>query len=98
MKARQTFLTNGVRAAGLALVVSVVLLGHAALTEAPTVKDNLATADLMERFYRARLVDQLSPPAALRQAQRQMAASERWRDPYFWAGFAVQGEWRRPAN
>ncbi|MGH9868013.1 MAG: CHAT domain-containing protein [Candidatus Polarisedimenticolia bacterium] len=36
----------------------------------------------------------LPAPAALRNAQRQMAASERWSDPYYWAGFVVQGEWR----
>ena len=56
--------------------------------------DDLATADLMERFYRGLLVQHLPAPAALRQAQRQMAASETWSDPYDWAGFVIQGEWR----
>ena len=56
--------------------------------------DDLATADLMERFYRGLLVQHLPAPAALRQAQRQMATSETWSDPYHWAGFVIQGEWR----
>jgi CHAT domain-containing protein len=56
--------------------------------------DDLATAEMMQRFYRGLLVDRLPPPAALRRAQVEMAASDRWRDPYFWAGFVVQGEWR----
>lgn len=56
--------------------------------------DDLATADLMERFYRGMLVQRLPAPAALRDAQRQMAASERWSDRYYWAGFVIQGEWR----
>ncbi|HZM70969.1 MAG TPA: CHAT domain-containing tetratricopeptide repeat protein [Candidatus Cryosericum sp.] len=56
--------------------------------------DDLATADLMERFYRGLLVQHLPAPAALRQAQREMEASETWSDPYHWAGFVIQGEWR----
>lgn len=56
--------------------------------------DDLATAEMMRHFYRGLLVERLAPPAALRQAQAKMAASDRWQDPYFWAGFVVQGEWR----
>jgi CHAT domain-containing protein len=37
------------------------------------------------------------PSAALAIAQRQLAASERWSAPYFWAGFVIQGEWRQAA-
>lgn len=53
-----------------------------------------ATAELMGRFYRAILEDGLPPAAALRAAQRSMLAEERWADPYFWAPFVLQGEWR----
>jgi CHAT domain-containing protein len=56
--------------------------------------DDLATAELMHAFYTALLQQKLSAPAALRAAQRKMAASPRWAHPYFWAGFVVQGEWR----
>jgi CHAT domain-containing protein len=56
--------------------------------------DDLATAEIMERFYRGLLVEHLQAPAALRRAQLEMAASDRWSDPYFWPGFVIQGEWR----
>jgi CHAT domain-containing protein/Tfp pilus assembly protein PilF len=52
-----------------------------------------ATAELMERFYRALLTDGLPPAAALAQAQRSIAGERRWRDPYYWASFVYQGEW-----
>jgi CHAT domain-containing protein len=56
--------------------------------------DDLATAEIMQRFYTGMLVHHLSPAAALRSAQQQMAASARWGAPYYWAGFVIQGEWR----
>lgn len=56
--------------------------------------DDAATAELMERFYRALLAEARPPAAALRAAQVQMRQSPRWRAPYFWAGFVLQGEWR----
>jgi CHAT domain-containing protein len=53
-----------------------------------------STSALMERFYRALLVEKLPPAEALRSAQLWMARDERWHFPYYWAGFEVQGEWR----
>jgi CHAT domain-containing protein len=53
-----------------------------------------STAALMERFYRALLIEKRSPGEALRTAQSWMARHERWHSPYYWAGFEVQGEWR----
>jgi CHAT domain-containing protein len=35
-----------------------------------------------------------APAAALRAAQASMASEARWADPYYWAGFVVQGDWR----
>ena len=52
-----------------------------------------ATADLMARFYRKMLKDNLRPAAALRAAQIEMLNGQ-WSQPYFWAAFALQGEWR----
>jgi CHAT domain-containing protein/tetratricopeptide (TPR) repeat protein len=52
------------------------------------------TVDLMEHFYRGMLRQGLSPAAALRAAQDAIRRQERWRSPYYWAGFALQGEWR----
>jgi len=57
--------------------------------------DDEATAELMALFYKGLFGSQrLSPAAALRQAQLEIAAQPRWRSPYFWAGFVLQGEWR----
>jgi CHAT domain-containing protein len=50
-----------------------------------------ATATLMTRFYRRLLLDGDAPAAALRWAQRSMARDPRWRAPYYWAGFELQG-------
>jgi len=36
----------------------------------------------------------LPPAAALRRAQRAMLAHRKWKAPYYWAGFQLQGEWR----
>ncbi|MCP4657378.1 MAG: CHAT domain-containing protein, partial [bacterium] len=52
------------------------------------------TAELMERFYRGILREELPPAAALRAAQVSMLREERWQAPYYWAGFVLQGEWR----
>jgi len=48
----------------------------------------------MTRFYQALWIDKLPPAAALRQAQLGLRQQRRWRDPYFWAGFVLEGDWR----
>jgi len=53
-----------------------------------------ATAELMGRFYQHLLVDKMPPAAALRAAQDFIRREKRWRAPYYWAGFVLQGEWR----
>ncbi|MBI2956179.1 MAG: CHAT domain-containing protein [Acidobacteria bacterium] len=54
-----------------------------------------ATAALMVRFYRHLLgKKRLSPAAALRAAQLSMLKEKRWRSPFYWAAFVLQGEWR----
>lgn len=55
--------------------------------------EDRATSELMGLFYRGLLRDGLRPAAALRQAQIAIAAERRWRDPYFWAPFVLQGDW-----
>jgi len=56
--------------------------------------EDRATAELMTRFYSAMWKDGLPASAALAAAQRSMLRERRWRDPYSWAGFILQGEWR----
>ncbi len=55
--------------------------------------DDEATAELMGAFYDYLLTDQLSPAAALRRAQNTVRETDRWREPYYWAGFILQGEY-----
>ncbi len=54
--------------------------------------DDKSTAELMKSFYRGMIHDGLSPAAALRKAQLETA--DRWKHPFYWAGFSLQGEWR----
>ena len=56
--------------------------------------DDNATAQLMQKFYQRMLQNGESPNVALRQAQLQMWQSDNRRNPYFWSGFILQGEWR----
>ena len=55
--------------------------------------DDIATAELMKRFYRGMLHEKLTPAAALRAAQIEMSQIPQWRSPYYWAAFVLQGEW-----
>jgi CHAT domain-containing protein len=54
--------------------------------------DDWRTAELMKRFYMKMLVDKKSPAAALKAAQIEMWRQPKWRAPYYWAGFTLQGE------
>ena len=57
--------------------------------------EDRSTSELMVRFYKYMLgPEKLSPPAALRAAQLDLRRDVRWRSPYFWAPFIIQGEWR----
>ena len=56
--------------------------------------DDRATAELMRGLYERMLVERMTPAAALRAAQIEMAQSPRWSEPYHWAAFVLQGEWR----
>jgi CHAT domain-containing protein len=56
--------------------------------------NDLATAELMKRFYRRMIVDKLAPAAALRAAQLELATVPRWASPYYWAPFVIQGDWQ----
>jgi CHAT domain-containing protein len=56
--------------------------------------DDDATAELMGHFYREMLQENKSPAAALRESQIAMWRQGRWRSPYFWASFVLQGEYQ----
>ncbi len=52
-----------------------------------------ATSDLMTMFYRGMLKNNERPAAALRAAQIEMWKQNKWKSPYYWAAFTMQGEW-----
>ncbi|MHC5913510.1 MAG: CHAT domain-containing tetratricopeptide repeat protein [Nostoc sp.] len=56
--------------------------------------NDTATSQLMPQFYTAMLQQKASPTTALRQAQLKLWQQENWRNPYYWAAFTLQGEWR----
>lgn len=56
--------------------------------------DDAATAELMVKFYTGILKDGMRPAAALRAAQLDMWKQKEYRDPFYWAAFELQGEWR----
>ena len=54
--------------------------------------DDDVTAELMKRFYQSMLTEGMTPAAALRAAQVSMSREPRWSNPYYWAGFILQGD------
>jgi CHAT domain-containing protein/Tfp pilus assembly protein PilF len=56
--------------------------------------DDEATGELMKLFYRNLFQRQMTAARALRTAQLEMQQQERWRSPYYWGAFVLQGEWR----
>ncbi|MEG4489949.1 CHAT domain-containing tetratricopeptide repeat protein, partial [Microcoleus sp. D3_18_C4] len=56
--------------------------------------DDEGTAVLMQKFYQKMLQQKLAPAAALRAAQMEMMQEEKWKSPYYWAAFTLQGEWK----
>ena len=91
----QTALGRPVRGEGpIGLARAFMYAGVPRVVASLWLVDDLATAELMKRFYRGILVDGLTPAAALRTAQRELAANPRWKSPYFWAPFVLQGDWQ----
>lgn len=56
--------------------------------------EDRATEALMASFYRAMGQHGMSAATALAAAQRELAGGRRFRDPYYWAGFVLVGDWR----
>jgi CHAT domain-containing protein/Tfp pilus assembly protein PilF len=55
---------------------------------------DVGTAELMTAFYTSMEKDGLPPAAALRAAQIKLIKQKRWSNPYYWAAFQIQGEWK----
>lgn len=57
--------------------------------------DDEATAELMSHFYAGMFQRGLTPAAALREAQLALWKQKRWRSPYYWAAFVIQGRYNQ---
>ena len=60
--------------------------------------DDKATAELMQKFYANLIGKSLTPSESLRQAQLEMSQSPRFKSPFYWAAFTIQGEYRQPIS
>ena len=95
ISACQTALGKEIRGEGLVgLARAFMYAGAPRIVASLWEVSDLATAELMKRFYRGMLEQKLRPAAALHAAQRQMQADPRWREPFYWAGFTLVGDWR----
>jgi CHAT domain-containing protein len=96
LSACQTALGRDIHGEGVVGLTSAFLhAGAARVLSSAWQVDDEATAELMREFYRVMLARRSrTPAAALREAQLAIARHERWRSPYYWAGFLMNGDWR----
>ncbi|HYX29123.1 MAG TPA: CHAT domain-containing protein [Pyrinomonadaceae bacterium] len=95
LSACQTALGKNVRGEGLlGLTRGFMYAGAPRVVVSLWSVSDVATAELMTRFYREMLTNKLAPSKALQQAEISMFKEKRFRTPFFWAAFTMQGEWR----
>jgi CHAT domain-containing protein/tetratricopeptide (TPR) repeat protein len=95
LSACQTGLGKDIKGEGLVGLTRGFMYAGAARVLASMWKvDDRATAELMKNFYQSMVKDGLRPAAALRAAQVAMWKQQRWQEPYYWAAFMLQGEWK----
>jgi CHAT domain-containing protein len=92
LSACETALGKEVKGEGLIGLAQAFMSAGAASVMASLWKvDDIATAELMKRFYTALIGNHVTPSEALRTAQLQMRQDKRWSQPYYWAGFLLEG-------
>jgi CHAT domain-containing protein/Tfp pilus assembly protein PilF len=95
LSACETGLGQQIRGEGLVgLTRGFMYAGAARIVVSLWSVDDEATAELMVNFYEGMLQQNLTPTAALRAAQIEMWQQKDWQNPFFWAGFTLQGEWQ----
>jgi CHAT domain-containing protein len=95
LSACETAVGKDVRGEGLiALTRGFMYAGAARVLASLWKVEDTATAEMMKIFYQRLLQDNLTPAAALRQAQIAMWRKEPDKAPYNWAAFVMQGEYR----
>ncbi|MGF1492572.1 MAG: CHAT domain-containing protein [Microcoleaceae cyanobacterium] len=95
LSACQTALGQNIRGEGLVgLTRGFMYAGSPRVIASLWSVDDVATAELMSRFYKQMLTTDQSPAQALRTAQLEMWQNPQWKAPYYWAAFTLQGDWR----
>jgi len=95
LSACQTALGKDVRGEGLiGLTRGFMYAGSKQVLASLWKVDDAATAEFMRRFYRAMITDKLPSVAALKRTQSEMKAIPRFKAPFYWAGFTLQGDWK----
>ncbi|HKQ73805.1 MAG TPA: CHAT domain-containing tetratricopeptide repeat protein [Blastocatellia bacterium] len=95
LSACQTGLGKEVKGEGLVgLTRGFMYAGAARVMASLWEVNDVATAELMKRFYRRMLRDGMRPAAALRAAQIEMWKTPQWQSPFYWGAFVLQGEWK----
>ena len=96
LSACSTALGKEVRGEGLiGLTRGFLYAGASGVTASLWKVDDEATAELMGHFYAGMFQRGLTPAAALREAQLALWKEKRWRSPYYWAAFVIQGRYNQ---
>jgi CHAT domain-containing protein/Tfp pilus assembly protein PilF len=99
LSACQTGLGKDVKGEGLiGLTRGFMYAGASGVVASLWKVDDDATAELMKHFYQGMFDKGLSPAAALRDAQLALRQQKRWHEPYYWAGFVIQGQYNGRAS
>jgi CHAT domain-containing protein len=95
LSACQTGLGQEIRGEGIVgLTRGFMYAGAARVVVSLWYIDDAATAEFMVKFYQQMWQQNLTPAAALQAAQVEMWQEQKWRSPYYWAAFTLQGEWQ----
>jgi CHAT domain-containing protein len=99
LSACQTGLGKDVKGEGLiGLTRGFMYAGASGVVASLWKVDDDATAELMKHFYDGLFKRDLTPAAALREAQLTLRKDKRWQNPYFWAGFVIQGDYEQTVS
>lgn len=91
----RTGLGKDVRGEGLLnLSRSFMLAGTSRLLVSLWEVEDKATAEFMARFYEKHLKEKMTAAAALRAAKLDFMKDKRWRLPFYWSAFVLQGDWK----
>ena len=95
LSACETALGKEVRGEGLVgLSRGFIYAGASSVVATLWKVDDRATTQLMTQFYKGLFEEGLTASAALRKAKLSMWQQPRYRAPFFWAAFQLQGEYR----